>query len=164
LWRNQQRGAHDWTVRVLYALLDANVKPVASEFMVWEDDVTDPDAQRRLPQWRWTRRLATAIDLVGVDATTGELHLIELKTGYANGEWHRTRGPMRGALAALQDTPRNRARIQIVLGAMLMTMGHGLQRPFSCWVIRVDDTVVDRQLVKPDFVKQWGKVLWDNTR
>ncbi len=144
--RRNGSGAHPWAAMAVTELLKRDKLPVASEFIVWNEQL----------------RVGTAIDFIAVDKATGTLEFYELKTGYAApGEWTRSVGPMRGPLAGvLEDTPRNRAVVQIVAGALLAIVGHQVTARFACYVMHVNGAGVDFLRVDPAFVDAHSERLW----
>lgn len=86
--------------------------PIASEFMIWDEEL----------------RLATAIDLVVYEFCSHELVGIELKTGH---EWLEympipTDPPLKSPLDRLSDCPLNRHQLQLVVPDMILKKKYGM--------------------------------------
>ncbi len=149
-WRRNQQGLHPWMTGMMQALLQRGRRPLAAEFMVWDESLA----------------LGTAIDLLAIDLASGTLEFYELKTGYASdSDWFGGTGSsMRGALArVMHDTPRYRAWVQVVAGAMLAVHGHEITgAPVSCWVVRLNESHPQGQFeqVPPAVVEKLGLLVW----
>ena len=137
--------AHPWTHYLMKELLKRGRLPIAAEFIVWDDAM----------------RIGTAIDLVAVDEATGTIEFYEVKTGYGRGEWTRSSGRMRGLLSAMDDTPLNRALIQVLSGTLLAVRGHRIYARIACWVAHVDDEGVEFIQLDPPFVDRVGPQLFN---
>jgi hypothetical protein len=59
------------TINIVSAIYKENWIPIASEFMIWQED------------WR----VATAVDMIVLDTKTSELIVLEFKTGYESEEY-----------------------------------------------------------------------------
>jgi hypothetical protein len=97
----KKRGRDPCTERVLKFLRKRGWAPVAAELPVG------------------ARGLATAVDLLAVSATTGELIAIEIKTGYENEKYEPKRGDAPLPLG-FRDCPRHRHELQLASTCLLM--------------------------------------------
>ncbi len=70
-------------------------------------------------------RVGTAVDLVCLDATGG-IVFIELKTGYDDGVFTKSRKTMCAPFQQIRDSALNRARTQLLLAIMLYRRNHDL--------------------------------------
>ena len=137
-------GVHDWCERVFALMLEKKVLPALGNVPVFD-----------LP-----RRLCTELDLVGVSEPSGHLVLVEIKTGYRGAAWTTSRGAMRNGLrGVLDDTPLNRAIVQLVVSAVLLAQGHGVPGDLELWVLHVDEEGARRHVVTPAFLQLYGPLL-----
>ncbi len=143
--RKHQQAAHPWADSVLRLLINHGLRPLIAEKCVFDDDL----------------KIATAIDLVCVDKS-GELHFIELKTGYSSvAEWLGAHGGnMRAPLhKVLGNTAQNRAKVQCMMGAMMAIQGHGIDADFHCWVVHAHDNGADLIPIHPTWVFQFVPLI-----
>jgi hypothetical protein len=148
--RTHPEGAHPWSLQLLDTVTRQGWTPLAAEFIVYNAAL----------------RIGTAVDMVAVDKQ-GTLIFLEFKTGYAGDAWCVSSGPMRGALGAappsrvaMADTARNRAMIQVMLGALLAVHGHQVDGRIECWVLRVDDAGTELlQLSKTFLLAHGNRIL-----
>jgi len=143
--RKYTSGAHPWSYDALNALLDRGIRPLASEVGIADLAIGK----------------ATSIDLIGV-RENGRLAFIEWKTGYEGEAWtkatHWMRGPLRGVL---EDSAKNRAVVQVVLGALMARRSRGLIGNFECWVVHISSQGTEFIPVKSSFILEYGKLLYD---
>lgn len=109
---NKVRKRDPCTERVLKFLLAKRWIPVAPEQPVG------------------ARGLATAVDLIAVDARSGELIAIEFKTGYESEEYGPTQGDARLPLG-FRDCPRDRHELQLASTCLLMP-----EQPDRAYIVR----------------------------
>jgi hypothetical protein len=136
---------HAWSEAVVHALLDHHVLPAAGN----------------VPAYVEALGLCTEIDLLGVEEPSGHLVVVEIKTGYSGGAWRASRGPMRGVLAGvLDDTPLNRALVQVMVATLLLVEGHAVAGGrIDAWVIHVDERGARRHVLGPEFMAHYGPLV-----
>jgi hypothetical protein len=142
--RKYTGGAHPWSYDALDALLGRGIRPLDSEVGIADVDIGK----------------ATNIDLIGV-RENGRLVFIEWKTGYEGEAWtsatHWMRGPLRGVL---EDSAKNRAIVQVVLGALMARNSRGLSDDFECWVVHISSQGTEFIPVKAEFILEYGPRLY----
>lgn len=141
--RTYADGAHPWSQSALEALLDHGMRPLASEVNVADVDIG----------------VATSIDMVAV-RRDGSLVFIEWKTGYEDTAWTGAADWMRGPLFGFfEDSARNRAIVQVVLGAVLACKSRDISGPISCVVAHITSRGVTFEEVAADLVRHYGPVF-----
>jgi hypothetical protein len=145
--RKYTLGAHEWSYWVIQTLNDANAKPLAAECAVFHDQLN----------------IATRLDLIGV-TKSGCFLFFELKTGYeSNEEWEGATSWMSGVLRdILVDSAKNRAIVQVVIGALMTIKSRGLVGAFECWVIHVTSEEIHFIHVNPTFVRAYGEAMYES--
>jgi hypothetical protein len=143
--RQYASGAHPWSVEALEALMGFGIRPLAAELGVVA-----------LPLG-----IATKCDMVGA-RQNGRLAFVEWKTGYEGEAWtgatHWMRGIMRGVLA---DSALNRAKVQVVMTAMIAFMSRELtSTDFECWVVHISSAGTEFLEVDQAFVFRYGPLLY----
>lgn len=147
--RKYRHGMNAWARHLMQDLLRRELHPFKAEFVVYD----------------LLLRCATQIDLVAVDAA-GVLVFIENKTGYANGKWTEAsdalwRTPVLANRRDFPPTPRNRAVVQITLGALMAA--RMLRLPAAAWraaVMRIDESVIEYLPVPAAFITTDGFALY----
>lgn len=134
-------GADPLTKALAEFILSHGWIPVKCEFGVYEVKL----------------KLATKIDMVCV-TKEGKLIFLEIKTGYSGGTYTQCEGYFRGPLRnVMPSSAKTKAIVQIVCGAMMAIRRHRLPlEKTECWVIRVDDNVLDADKVSNEFIKKHG--------
>ena len=122
-------GIHPYVPRVIKYLLKLGVRPFLAEFRVHDLRI----------------QCATQIDMLAVDAV-GRIAFIELKTGYSGGRYneeHKGETWINPALArhgtAFLCTPRNKAIVQVLLGAEMCIRELQIPRNMTRYIVlRID--------------------------
>jgi hypothetical protein len=110
-------------------------------------------------------RIATAIDIVCVEPSTGRLVFIELKTGYKDYFVNHV-GYMKHELHFMRNSPLNWANIQLTFGVMLLLRHHSNLSLQHClaYVIRIDDDSLDCYELDNQFISHMYPSLLESVR
>ena len=113
------------TLRIICILNRKGWYPILGEHMIWDEDL----------------RVATAIDMICIDSTTGDTVMIELKTGYEGESYNAVpKDPkLPRPIDDISNCPRNRHMLQ------LMTMDMILRKKYH---IAIDKFYIIRTLSK----------------
>lgn len=142
--RKYAAGAHPWSYGALDALLKQGIRPLASELGVVAVKLG----------------IATNVDMVGV-RRDGTLVFIEWKTGYEGDAWTSAKNWMRGPLrGVLEDTAKNRAIVQVILGAMIAYKSRGLRGRIECIVAHISSQGTEFIPVTAEFMQTVGPVMY----
>jgi hypothetical protein len=116
-----RRSLDACTIRILKLLLTKGWIPVASELMVYDEEL----------------KIATAIDLIVLEVTTQKMFFIELKTGYENEEYgiHPTDKGMSKPLNKIANCPQNRHQLQLLMTLLIVQRGHKF-KPDGAFILR----------------------------
>lgn len=152
--RKYREGMNPWAHNLMGDILKRGMRPFRAEFVVYD----------------LTIGCATQIDLVAVDPA-GTLVFIENKTGYGGGAWTRAEPDVywtTPALARLPNfpcTPRNKAIVQITLGAIMAAKMLSLpMNAYRLAVMRIDEHVIEYTPVNADFLLTEGIALYEHLR
>jgi len=94
----------------------------------------------------YNSRLATALDLVMIDATGAEV-AVEIKSGY-HGYWDQGSDFLNAPLATVRNCPLNHAQLQLAMGVVL-ARGDVRVRLTKAFVVRVEEEGVFRYPLEP---------------
>ncbi len=151
--RRYPEGINPWSRNLMEDIMKRGMRPFRAEFIVYDRAIG----------------CATQIDLVAVDRD-GTLVFIENKTGYGNGAWTKSGGAywMTPALSRMPNfacTPRNKAIVQITLGAIMAAKMLGLRvGTYRLAVMRIDEHVIEYIPVDDAFMVQEGVALYHHLK
>jgi hypothetical protein len=149
--RKYREGMNPWAHHLMADIIARGMRPFRAEFVVYDLHIG----------------CATQIDLVAVDKD-GTLVFIENKTGYGNGVWARPTDaywvtPTLSRLPSFPCTPRNKAVVQITLGAIMAAKMLGLSmKAYRLAVMRIDEHVIEYIPVASDFILREGVALYEH--
>ena len=160
--RKYKQGVHSWSFNALRALVDPEQqhhtelpenRPFLAELGVAALELG----------------IATRIDLVSA-AKDGRILWVEVKAGYDSPEeWEGATGWMRGVLhGVLANSAKNRAIVQVIVGALMAVRSRGIRGSFECWVLHVCSKGTEFIKVEPSFVARYGmliyQAIWEHQR
>jgi hypothetical protein len=153
--RKYKQGVHTWSYNALRALLQGSQKgsprtslsenrPFAAEVPVAALDLG----------------IATRIDLCSV-TRGGRVLFIEVKSGYETAqEWEGATEWMQGPLhGVLVNSAKNRAAVQVMVGALMAVRSRNIVGRFECWVLHVSSAGTEFIKIHPDFIRIHGMVI-----
>ena len=145
-FKKKHTQLHPWTKRLLVDII-CRMKwlPIKCEFAVCDESI----------------RVGTAIDMICVDPSNGNLIFIEFKTGYAS-YFENNDGQMKRCLSFMKNSPLNWANVQLVSSVMMLLKyyPHIPLSHTSSYVIRIDDSDIHYYHIDNSFIKKMhGKLL-----
>ncbi len=154
-FNRKHRIAHAWSYGMVKALCDRGFRPLAAELGVIAlcEDVRD------------SMNMATRLDLAAVN-NRGHVIFIETKTGYeSKEEWDGATGWMHSCLhGVLRDSAKNRAVVQVLMGALMAVKSRGLTGVFECWVVHITSAGTEFLKVDPAFIRTYGELIYQTMR
>lgn len=144
--KEHRAGMHDYTARLMRVIVERQKwTPFLAEFPVYDEALG----------------VGTAVDMVAVNER-GELILLEYKTGYKNA-FEGADGQMAHSLAALSNTVRNQATLQVVCAALILSRRYAVPlHAMQMYVMRVDDEAVELTPVPREFVARLGGAIYSD--
>lgn len=147
-----QMGLHPYVPRLIALMLERHVRPLKAEYRIHSFELG----------------CATQVDVVGVDRD-GCITFVEIKTGYSEGAFDKERGGdiwIIPGLDAKRDsfpcTDRNKAIVQLVLGAEMCIRELGLDRQFVRYMLlRIDDMGSQVIQLSPEFALDIVEIVYD---
>jgi hypothetical protein len=125
------------TIRIITMCARKGWYPLVAEQMIWDEDM----------------RVATAIDMIVTDVTTGKLILLELKTGYEGEEYgpHPSDGKFPEPLNDITNCPMFRHMLQVT--SMLSIL-------YRKYKVTIDDAYIVRAMSKERRVECISMPKW----
>jgi len=142
-FRRKNGTIHPWSRVILEKIFEYKWVPLASEFMVYDEDIG----------------IATKIDLICLSYETGTkcLVFIELKTGY-DGIFLLSYGAMAKPFSRYGNSYKNQASFQITCGYILAKHKYGFDAPSALCVLNYNKSGwITKTMVCPSFINSVEK-------
>lgn len=151
--RQNPGGLHKMVEHVFAAMTLHGIMPFIPDYRVFDERT----------------RIATEIDLLGVEKRTGTPVFIELKTCISPKHFQAEDGRFHGILGSDQlgrylgnCSAKNRACVQLALSALMATNNSGYRGPYKCLVIAVYDTGYTTHMLPVEHFTKIYTPLWNN--
>lgn len=138
---------HPWGRDIINLILNNKWIPIVSEFDIFDSKLM----------------IGTSVDMIAFDPKTGKIIAIEIKTGYKN-HFEVEKGKMTGCLkGVLGFSFHNCAMLQLVTAMIFIIKNHNIDYDnIEGCIVHVNDSQLDSYKIKPGFLMEYGKKIYDN--